>query len=253
MTSFYATIARYYDSEHYDKEEDYPLYSELAEEMGSPILIIGSGTGRLMIHLAEEGHTVHGIEIEQAMLERAQHKRDALPHLKNRLFFHHGDALKFSLDMPFPLVIIPYNTLMHFLSLEEQKALLKRARGALAPGGLVVIDLPNAGEAFASQDTEAVILERTFLERETGHLVMQHSVSRLDRVEQVMYVTWIYDEVRADRVVERTLVPMTIHYFFLSEIRLLLEACGFEVDAVYGDFDRSPFEDGAPRMVVLAK
>jgi SAM-dependent methyltransferase len=253
MTSFYATIARYYDSEHYDKDEDFPLYSELAEETGSPILVIGSGTGRLMIHLAEEGHTVHGIEIERAMLERAEAKRDALPELRDRLIFHHGNALKLKLDTQFPLVIIPYNTMMHFLSLEEQKALLQRVRAALAPGGLLVIDLPNAGEAFASQDTEAVILERTFLERETGHLVMQHSVSRLDRVEQVMYVTWIYDEVRADRVVERTIVPMTIHYFFLSEMRLLLESCGFTVNAVYGDFDRSPFEDGAPRMVVLAK
>lgn len=253
MSNFYATIARYYDSEHSDKEEDLPLYSELAEECGSPILIIGSGTGRLMIHLAQEGHTVHGIEIEPAMLERAQRKRDSLPDLKNRLFFHQGDALKFSLDSSFQLVIIPYNTLMHFLTLDDQKALLQRARQVVAPGGLLVIDLPNAGEAFAAQDTEAVILERTFLERETGHLVMQHSVSRLDRVEQLMYVTWIYDEITADRAVERTVVPVTIHYFFFNELRLLLESCGFEVEAVYGDFDRSPFEDGCPRLIVIAK
>jgi hypothetical protein len=142
---------------------------------------------------------------------------------------------------------------MHFLTLEDQKALLRRAREAVALGGLLVIDLPNAGEAFAAQDTEAVILERTFLERETGHLVMQHSISRLDRVEQLMHVTWIYDEITADRVVERTVVPVTIHYFFFNELRLLLEACGFEVEAVYGDFDRSTFEDGCPRMIVIAK
>jgi SAM-dependent methyltransferase len=253
MSGFYATIARCYDSEHHDKEEDLPLYSELAEESGSPILVIGSGTGRLMIHLAQEGHTVHGIEIEGAMLERAQRKRDALPHLQNLLFFHQGDALKFSLDAQFRLVILPYNTLMHFLTQEDQTVLLRRAREAVAPGGLLVIDLPNAGEAFAAQDTEAVILERTFLEHETGHLVMQHSVSRLDRVQQLMHVTWIYDEITAARAVERTVVPVLLHYFFLSELRLLLEASGFKVEAVYGDFDRAPFEDGCPHMVVIAK
>jgi SAM-dependent methyltransferase len=214
---------------------------------------MGSGTGRLMIHLAQEGHTVHGIEIEQAMLERAQSKLADLPHLKDRLFIHQGDALKLSLDTTFQLVIIPYNTLMHFLTIKEQKALLKKARQALAPGGMLVIDLPNAGEAFAAQDTEAVILERTFLERETGHLVMQHSVSRLNRVEQLMYVTWIYDEITANRVVERTVVPVIIHYFFHNELRLLLEACGFDLEAVYGDFDRTAFEDGCPRMIALAK
>jgi SAM-dependent methyltransferase len=253
MTGFYATIARYYDSEHYDKEEDLPLYRQLADEVGDPILVIGSGTGRLMIHLAQAGHTVHGVEIEAAMLERARQKLRLLPRLKDRLFFHHGDALQFSSDIRFQLILIPYNTFMHFQTQDEQKTLLRRGRDLLAPGGLLVIDLPNAGEAFAAQDTEAVILERTFLERESGHQVMQHSVSRLDRVEQLMYVTWIYDEITADRVVERTVVPVTIHYFFFSEIRLLLEACGFEVDDVYGDFDQSSFEDGAPRMIVLAR
>ena len=62
MTNFYATIARYYDSEHSDKTEDLVLYSELAEEFGDPILIVGSGTGRLMLHLAQEGYEVHGIK-----------------------------------------------------------------------------------------------------------------------------------------------------------------------------------------------
>jgi hypothetical protein len=37
MTNFYATIARYYDSEHSDKTEDLVLYSELAEEFGDSI------------------------------------------------------------------------------------------------------------------------------------------------------------------------------------------------------------------------
>lgn len=253
MSQFYATIARYYDSEHHDKDEDVPLYNALAEAFGDPVLVIGSGTGRLMVHLAEQGHTVHGIEIEKAMLDRAYQKRDSQPRLKDKLIFHHEDALQFVSDTRFQLVIIPYNTFMHFQTQEEQQTLLRRIRTVLAPDGMLIIDLPNAGEAFASQDTEAVILERTFLERETGHLVMQHSVSRLDRVEQLMDVTWIYDEITEEGVVKRTVVPVTIHYFFLTEIRLLLESCGFEIEDVYGDFDQSSFEDGAPRMVVLAK
>lgn len=253
MSSFYATIARYYDSEHDDKTEDLAFYSELAEQYGDPVLIIGSGTGRIMLHLAEDGSTVHGIEIEPAMLDRAYAKRDALPRLRDKLIFHQGDALKVALDGRFKLVIIPYNTLMHFLDLDAQRALLQRARDWVAPGGALVIDLPNAGEAFAAQDNEALTLERTFLELESGHLVMQQSVSRLDRVEQLMEVTWIYDEIGEDGQLSRTIVPVRIHYFFLSELRLLLELCGFTLSEVYGDFDRLPFEDGVPRMIVIAK
>ncbi len=253
MSNFYATIARYYDSEHADKTEDLVLYTELAEQFGEPILIVGSGTGRLMLHLAQEGYHVHGIEIEPAMLERARAKREGLPHLQDLLTFHQGDALKVALDGKFKLAIIPYNTLMHFHDPAAQRTLLKRLREWVVPGGALIIDLPNAGEAFAAPDTEAVTLERTFLEEETGHLVMQQSVSRIDRAEQIMHVTWIYDEIGDEGELTRTVVPVLIRYFFLAEIRLLLEVCGFEMDDVYGDFDRIPFEDGVPRMIVVAK
>ena len=142
---------------------------------------------------------------------------------------------------------------MHFHDPAAQRTLLKRLREWVVPGGALIIDLPNAGEAFAAPDTEAVTLERTFLEEETGHLVMQQSVSRIDRAEQIMHVTWIYDEIGDEGELTRTVVPVLIRYFFLAEIRLLLEVCGFEMDDVYGDFDRIPFEDGVPRMIVVAK
>jgi SAM-dependent methyltransferase len=252
MPGFYATIARYYDSEHADKEEDIPFYSEIAASVDGPVLIIGSGTGRLALALAQQGRTVHGIEIEPAMLERARRKLAARPALGERLTFQAGDALTARLEARFALVIVPYNTFMHFLTQEAQLALLGRLRGWLRPDGLIVLDLPNAGEAFASQDLDAVILERTFLEQETGHLVMQQSVSQLDRVEQEMTITWIYDEINEDGMVQRTVVPTTVHYFFRSEITLLLQAAGLKVEDVLGDFDGSPFGDGAPRMIVVA-
>ncbi|MCS7070564.1 MAG: hypothetical protein NZM00_03605, partial [Anaerolinea sp.] len=166
---------------------------------------------------------------------------------------HQGDALTLTLDRTFGMVIIPYNTLMHFLTLDEQRTLLRRAHDWLYPGGLLVIDLPNAGEAFAAPDTEAVTLERTFIDRETGHLVMQQSSCRLDRAEQRMYVTWIYDEIGPDGALKRTVVPVVIHYFFLRELALLLELSGFRIDAVMGDFDGTPYGDGAPRMLTIAR
>lgn len=251
--NFYATIARYYDSEHADKDEDFALYSELASEQNGPILVIGSGSGRIALHLAGQGHTVHGIEVEGVMLKRAEARLAAEPHLRERVTFHHADALKLNLDLKFALVIIPYNTFMHFLTIEAQLRLLARARQWLLDDGALVIDLPNAGEAFASQDTEAVILERTFLELDSGHLVMQQSSSRLDRTEQVMEVTWIYDEIGEGGALMRTLVPVQLHYFFFNELWLLLEHSGIIVDEVYGDFDRSEFVDGCPRMIVVAR
>ncbi|MDX2139361.1 MAG: class I SAM-dependent methyltransferase [Chloroflexota bacterium] len=254
MPGFYSIIAQYYDSEHHDKDEDLDLYGELVAEHGAPALIIGAGTGRIMIDLAARGHAVTGIEVDEAMLDRARRKHaSAPPAVQKRLTFVHGDALKVVLDGQFRTVIIPYNTLMHFHSLEAHLGVLKRSRAWLADGGALVIDLPNAGESFAAQDTGAVMLERMFLEQETGHLIMQHSVAELDRVTQMMHVTWIYDEVTADQTVKRTLAPVVNRYFFYPELRLLLERAGFTNIEAYGDYDESEFSDGCPRMIVVAK
>jgi SAM-dependent methyltransferase len=250
---FYATIARYYDAEHHDKEEDLPFYSDLAEDYGDPILVIGGGTGRVMLHLAEQSYTVHGIESERAMLERAQRKLDTKAHLKSNVTFHAGSALDIKLNVAAKTTIIPYNTLMHFHTQDEQIALLRRARQWTQPGGVLAIDLPNAADAFGSMDSSAVTLERTFLEPDSGHMVMQHSVSELDRTEQLMYVTWIYDEIGEDGTVHRTVAPVVNRYFFFSELKLLLATCGFNDVLIYGDFDYTPFVDGCPRMIVLAK
>jgi SAM-dependent methyltransferase len=252
MPGFYALIARYYDAENVDKTEDVPFYLQLAEETGGPILDIGCGTGREMFPLAAAGYTVHGIDYEAAMLERAEVRRDEL-HMGDKLVFHHADVLKIDLKQKFPLVIVPFNGLMHFHEQETQLELLKRLRAWTADDGLLAIDLPNAGDVFGTQDTDSLVLDRTFLEPETGHLVMQQSLSTLDRTLQRLHVSWIYDEITADGTVKRTLAPLVLHYYFYNELKLLLERAGFEVDAVYGDMDYGPFEDGCERMVVLAR
>jgi SAM-dependent methyltransferase len=251
--SFYATIARYYDAEHVDKTDDLAMYSRLADEYGGPIFEFGCGTGRVMLHLAQEDHEVHGIDLENAMLDRAKRKVEGLPHLRDKVKFFQGDILKFTSDQKYKLALVTYNGLLHFHTQAQQIELLKRLRALVDADGALVLDLPNPGDSFAAQDTDALILDKTFLDPETGHLLMQYSVSQLDRTEQLLHVTWIYDEVDGDGIVHRTFAPVVWRYFFYAELSLLLELTGFEVSAVYGGTEFEPFEDGCERMIVVAK
>jgi SAM-dependent methyltransferase len=255
MSGFYATIARYYDAENADKTDDLMFYSELAEQHGAPILDVGCGTGRVVFHLAQEGYVTHGIDSEYDMLERAKIKLSAYAHARDKLTFYHGDVLTYDMDSDkhFKMVLLSYNALMHFHSQDEQLALLRRLREWVAPDGVLVVDLPNAGEAFASPDTDAVTLERTFIEPDSGNRVMQQSVSYLDRAQQLMDVTWIYDELTEEGVVIRTVAPVIFRYIFYAELTLLLKHTGFDVDAVYGDYEGGAFENGCERLIVVAK
>ena len=142
---------------------------------------------------------------------------------------------------------------MHFQEQDAQIQLLKQLRKWIADDGLLVIDLPNAGDVFASQDTDSVLMERTFLDPESGHMVMLQSVSYLDRVTQVLHVDWIYDEIDGDGVVRRLIAPHQLRYFFHAEMNLLLQLCGFRIEEVFGDTDEYSFEEGCERMIVYAK
>lgn len=255
VTGFYARIARWYDAEHRDKVDDLLFLERLIEARGSgPLLEVGCGTGRVLFHLAQRLEALHGIDSEEAMLAPARRRLASMPAAQRRgIRLIHGDVLQVEMDQRYRYVLLSYNCLMHFHTLEAQLALLRRLRPWLSSEGLLFIDLPNAGEAYAAQDSEALTPERSFIDPATGHLIMQQASSRLDRATQLMHTTWVYDEVDGDGVVHRTLAPVVFRHFFRSEVELLLRVGGFGVEARYGGYEQEPFEDGCERLIVLAR
>lgn len=250
---FYDRVARYYDAENEHMVEDLEMYAGLAEAHGGPVLDVGCGTGRVTFHLAEAGYAVTGVDFSAAMLERARRKAAGRADLKDMVHLIQGDAAQVDYPERYPLILLPYNTLMHFHTTDSQLRLLQRLAAHLAAGGVLAIDLPNAGESFATADDSAVTLERSFVLPESRHFVMQQSVSRLDRTAQMQSVTWIYDEINAAGNLTRTVAPMLLRYVFPAELDLLLKACGLERVARYGDYDESPFEEGCPRLIAFAR
>ena len=247
----YATLARYYDLENASFTEDLDYWLELAEEFGDPILELGCGTGRVLLNLARRGHTVTGIDNAPEMLARLQAKLDAA---SDRQLAAPPQLLlasmeTFELPQRFRLAIMPFNTFMHLLTAEAQLATLDRIRRHLAPGGVLALDMPNPGEAYAAQE-QGLTLERTFADGD--RTVQQFSSVAIDRAAQLAHVTWIYDATNPDGAVQRSIVPLTLRYTFPAEMSLLLARSGLALAHLYGDYSRAPFVDGSPRMLVLA-
>lgn len=251
--TLYALLARYYDLENADFTEDLPFWLELAEEYGDPILELGCGTGRVLLHLARRGHTVTGIDNSPEMLARLGAKLSATSaqHITTAPSLVRADMTSFSVSGLFKQAIMPFNTFMHLLTLEDQIAAFTCIRKHLHPGAALALDMPNPGEAYAAQE-QGLTLERTFMDGESGSAVQQFSSVAIDRAAQITRVTWLYDSIGPDGAVQRTIVPLTLRYTFPGEMRLLLEKCGFALTHLYGDYQRSPFADGSPRMIVAA-
>jgi SAM-dependent methyltransferase len=247
----YAALARYYDLENADFTEDLDYWLQLADEAGDPILELGCGTGRVLLNLARRGHAVTGLDNSPEMLARLGAKLEAASgrHLPAPPQIVQAALEDFELPLRYRLALMPFNTFMHLLTPSAQLGALERIRRHLGPGGLLALDVPNPGDAYAAQD-QGVTLERTFADGD--RTVQQFSSIAIDRAAQLAQITWIYDATDPAGSVRRTVVPLTLRYTFPAEMRLLLERSGLGLTHLYGDYDRSPFVDGSPRMLVLA-
>lgn len=250
--AFYDRIARYYDGENVDFVDDLAMYSELTAEHADPILDLGCGSGRITLHLASEGRIITGIDFSRVMLDRGRKLLQGRADLRENVTFLQGDVLEYDYQEQYEQIICGYNFLMQFTSAERQRALIARCADLLVPNGVLFIDLPNAGENFAAENEHGVHLERTFIDPESGNVVMQQTVASIDRTAQLQNITWIYDEIGADGTLRRTFQPQLLRYVFPTELEYLLELYGLRMTGRYGDYDLSAFEEGCPRLIVRA-
>lgn len=249
----YARLARYYDAETAQFTEDLPAYLELVERFGGPVLDVGCGTGRVAVYLARHGYRVVGIDISEAMLAHARERgeREGIP--SSLLTWLKADVTSLAIQERFGLAVFAYHGFMHLTSQSQQIAALERISAHLVGGGGLAIALPNPVEMFRAEDTPALVLERTFTDPQTGQPVMQFSLASVDRATQIMNLTWIYDRIGPDGVVQRDLVPLTMRYTMASEMILLLERAGLQRVELCGDYDFSPYEEASPHLFAIAE
>ena len=248
----YEQIARFYDAENAELVEDLPAYALLADRFGGPVLEVGCGTGRVALHLAQQGIRVVGIDVSAAMLRRARQHADERGLSGPLLTWRKADMRTLALDEQFGLCTLAYNTFAHLLTQDDQIAALERIAAHIRPGGGLALDLRNLIVDVLANGSPGLDFERVFTDPATGHAIMQRSLASLDWASQIVDVTWVYDEITPDSIVKRTLIPARYRYTFGPELRLLLRLAGFSPVELYGDYDFSPYEANSPRLFAVA-
>lgn len=125
---------------------DLPLWEELAEERGDPVLELGCGTGRVALHLARRGHRLVGLDRDPDLLA-ALAERDADLSLSTV----EADARAFELSEPVSLVLAPTHLLQLLPEAAQRVECLRSVAAALRPGGLlaaaIIESMPEADGA----------------------------------------------------------------------------------------------------------
>jgi SAM-dependent methyltransferase len=247
----YDIYARFYDLDLGGLDADLLMIEQFAARCGSPILELACGTGRVLLPLARQGYRATGVDISPAMLDVARRKV-AAEGLADRVTLVEQDMRHLTLEARFNLAFVAVNSFMHLPTASDQLAALTRIRQHLNPGGLLILDLFNPDLGKLLDFRGQVALDKEMVDPDTGHRLMKFRSEKVDLGQQMIYVTFMIDEVDAQGSVRRTLFPFTVHYLFRAELEHLLHRAGFAVEAIYGSYDLDDFSGDSEKMIAIA-
>jgi SAM-dependent methyltransferase len=228
------------------------FWRSLVEATGGPALELACGTGRLLLPLARAGTDVVGLDISPFMLAVADRNlAQESPGVQARCRLVESTMAEFSLGQRFGLIYITANSFQMLLTRGEQRSCLQCCAQHLRPDGLLAVDVFNprldllinpAGHEIGPNDFEGP----------GGVTITNHAHSEYDRANQIVSGSYWYEYDSDEGHVVRE-YSVTLRYLFRFEMEWMLEACGFEVEALYGDLDKSEFKADSPKMVFVAR
>jgi SAM-dependent methyltransferase len=236
-----------YHAHHNRHLEDLPFWLKLAQRQGGPVLELGCGTGRILIPLAEAGYEMIGLDNDPEMLDflRAQMP----PELQPRPQVVIADMTAFELGRRFPLVILPCNT-WSVLEPPARRAALACIVRHLAPGGIFATSVPSPDMLRDLPARSAPELEEEFEHPPSGGMVQVSSGWR--RAKGHLTVTWHYDLLLPDGTIERSTLQARHTLSTVQEYLEELDEVGLAVEAVYGDFEETPYGYDSDDLIMMA-
>jgi SAM-dependent methyltransferase len=243
-----------YDWLYKDETNDIPMYLALAAEH-TEVLECGIGTGRIAIPMAKNGKTVYGIDNSDEMLLRLEDNMRQLPKaVRDKLRVFKADMRDFDLGHKFPFIYVPFSTFNYLLTIEDQRACLTAVRNHLALEGKLVLELLSFSYSPGWLDNQPVLRKvKEEFNSATGECLEMWKVGSFDCTTQKVTEDRHFKFYGSDGTLQREEVVFWENRFFLlSELQVLLDAAGYETDAVYGDYVFGPYRHESPIVVVVA-
>jgi hypothetical protein len=164
----------------------------------------------------------------------------------------------FSFDVRFGLIYCPFRAFLHLMTTEDQIAALHNIRGHLHDDGRFALNFFNPDVSFIAEGSGrgrgAARTQHEFTDPASGNQVIVWATMGHDPVKQLIDTYIIHDEVDSDgHLLRRAYKPMRLRWIYRYEFEHLLHRCGFEVEALYGDFDRRPFTEVHQELVWIAR
>jgi len=230
MRPVFDAYAAYYDLLYRDK--DYASEAKFIQNLLSrhgieagQILDLGCGTGRHAEHFARMGYTVHGVDLSQRMVEAA--RKGAPLELSKQLSFELGDVRSLRLGRKFDAVISLFHVASYQITNDDLLAMFETAAIHLKDRGVFAFDFWY-GPAVLSERPGARV-KRMASDMFDVLRIAEPVMHIRDNVVDVNFTVLVKS--RLSRCAEEIIETHRMRYLFGPELRLMLEATGFMVQA----------------------
>ncbi|MGB8643746.1 MAG: methyltransferase domain-containing protein [Anaerolineae bacterium] len=233
-------IADLYDT-YVHADFDIPFFVDEARAVKGEVLELMCGTGRVTLPLLQAGAKLTCVDNSSEMLTLLRRKLDA-QHLAADV--RQIDVRELMLDKQFDLILIPFHSLGELVSADDRRATLKRIHAQLTDRGRLIVTLHNPPLRLKSIDDHLHLVGKHLLpERESLFFWTWQSYDPDRRIVTGYQFYELYD---ARGIMQRKRM-LEIRFALLGpdEFADLARSEGFQVQSLYGDYRRSPFDPTA--------
>ncbi len=233
--------------------DDIPFWLSLAERAGGSVLELACGAGRVLLPFARAGHECVGLDLSSHMLSVFRRKLEAeSEEVQSRVELVESNMSDFHFDREFSVIFIANRSFQALPTRADQRSCLEACQRHLKPGGLLSIDVFRVRLDYLLMPG-GVDHEPIDVTGPDGTKIRVTDHTDYNLTDQILSSTWRHEFTDSDGHPQRRDYAIDLHYFFHCEMEWMLEACGFEVEALYGNFDRSPFTAASPEMIFVAR
>ena len=205
---------------------------------GDKILDAGCGLGRISVELAALGLDVTGVDIIQSELDAARESAEAegVP-----LTLINHDLRSFQAREQFDCAINLYTSFGYCATIEEDMKILKNIADSVKTGGTFIMECTSR-ETAIMYFTAGEEFERA------GYKVVTHF--EVVGAWEGLRSQWTLYPLDSKQAIDHTFIQRLYPATFLRD---KLIDFGYSKVNIYGDFDKSPYNEHARTMLIIGK